>query len=185
MHGIITPTQRAAIERRQRFCASIATKASLVRPKPCNVVEIPNTPYGVPKVQPATVIVKRVILPMEYYHQEMWFYDLVTYVGDSRAFKSRPSIADVQLGVCNQFNVHLIDLLSTRRTADVVGPRQISMFLSKKMTLRSLPEVGRRHGGRDHTTVLHAVKKIARKIEKDEALAAVLSELETKIRSGL
>ena len=59
-----------------------------------------------------------------------------------------------------RYNVSRSDILSERRTAAVVQPRQIAMYLSKVLTLRSLPEIGRRFGGRDHTTVLHAVRKI-------------------------
>lgn len=69
-------------------------------------------------------------------------------------------IEDIQKLVANHYNVTRADLLSSRRTATVVRPRQIAMFLSKVLTPRSLPEIGRRFGGRDHTTVLHAVRKI-------------------------
>ena len=62
--------------------------------------------------------------------------------------------------VARQYNVSRSDLLSSRRTANVVRPRQVAMYLAKTLTLRSLPEIGRRFGGRDHTTVLHAVRKI-------------------------
>jgi chromosomal replication initiator protein len=72
----------------------------------------------------------------------------------------RVKIEDIQKLVAGHFNVSRADILSSRRTANVVLPRQIAMFLSKTLTLRSLPEIGRRFGGRDHTTVLHAVRKI-------------------------
>lgn len=69
-------------------------------------------------------------------------------------------IEDIQKLVASHFNVSRADILSSRRTAAVVRPRQIAMYLSKLLTPRSLPEIGRRFGGRDHTTVLHAVRKI-------------------------
>ena len=69
-------------------------------------------------------------------------------------------IEDIQKLVANHYNVSRADILSSRRTATVVRPRQIAMYLAKVLTLRSLPEIGRRFGGRDHTTVLHAVRKI-------------------------
>jgi chromosomal replication initiator protein len=72
----------------------------------------------------------------------------------------RVKIEDIQKLVANHYNVSRADILSSRRTAVVVKPRQIAMFLSKTLTMRSLPEIGRRFGGRDHTTVLHAVRKI-------------------------
>src|SRR5262249_3928224 len=63
------------------------------------------------------------------------------------------------------------DLLSSRRTANVVRPRQVAMYLAKTLTLRSLPEIGRRFGGRDHTTELHAVRKIENLVGTNSALA--------------
>ena len=80
-------------------------------------------------------------------------------------------IEDIQKLVANHYNVTRADLLSSRRTASVVRPRQIAMFLSKVLTPRSLPEIGRRFGGRDHTTVLHAVRKIEGLSSTDHGLA--------------
>ncbi len=83
----------------------------------------------------------------------------------------RVKIEDIQRVVARQYNVSRSDLLSSRRTANVVRPRQVAMYLSKTLTLRSLPEIGRRFGGRDHTTVLHAVRKIEALVNKDNTLA--------------
>jgi chromosomal replication initiator protein len=86
----------------------------------------------------------------------------------------RVKIEDIQKLVATHFNVSRADILSSRRTANVVRPRQIAMYLSKTMTLRSLPEIGRRFGGRDHTTVLHAVRKIEGLVATDTALSEEL-----------
>jgi chromosomal replication initiator protein len=83
----------------------------------------------------------------------------------------RVKIEDIQKLVASRYNVSRSDILSERRTAAVVRPRQIAMYLSKVLTLRSLPEIGRRFGGRDHTTVLHAVRKIEKQIGDDTALS--------------
>ena len=83
----------------------------------------------------------------------------------------RVKIEDIQRIVARQYNVSRADLLSSRRTANVVRPRQIAMYLAKTLTLRSLPEIGRRFGGRDHTTVLHAVRKIEGLVGNDTVLA--------------
>ena len=80
-------------------------------------------------------------------------------------------IEDIQRVVSKHFNVTKSDLLSARRNRTIVRPRQIAMYLSKALTPRSLPEIGRRFGGRDHTTVLHAVRKIEELTNVDEALA--------------
>jgi len=82
----------------------------------------------------------------------------------------RVKIEDIQKRVASHYNVSRADLLSSRRTAAVVMPRQIAMYLAKSLTLRSLPEIGRRFGGRDHTTVLHAVRKIDNLCNNDAAL---------------
>jgi len=77
---------------------------------------------------------------------------------------------DIQKLVASHYNVSRSDILSERRTAAVVKPRQIAMYLAKVLTLRSLPEIGRRFGGRDHTTVLHAVRKIEKCLGEDTTL---------------
>ena len=83
----------------------------------------------------------------------------------------RVKIEDIQKLVATHYNVSRADILSSRRTANVVRPRQIAMYLSKVLTLRSLPEIGRRFGGRDHTTVLHAVRKIEGLTGSDRTLS--------------
>jgi chromosomal replication initiator protein len=82
----------------------------------------------------------------------------------------RVKIEDIQKLVASHYSVTRADILSSRRTATVVKPRQIAMYLAKTLTLRSLPEIGRRFGGRDHTTVLHAVRKIEGLSHADRAL---------------
>jgi chromosomal replication initiator protein len=89
----------------------------------------------------------------------------------------RVKIEDIQKLVASHFNVSRADILSSRRTANVVRPRQIAMYLSKVLTLRSLPEIGRRFGGRDHTTVLHAVRKIEGLTTSDGSLSEELELL--------
>lgn len=83
----------------------------------------------------------------------------------------RIKIDDILKVVGRHYNVAKADLLSPRRARTVVVPRQIGMYLAKKLTSRSLPEIGRRFGGRDHSTVLHAVRKIDEQIRTDENLA--------------
>ena len=83
----------------------------------------------------------------------------------------RVRIEDIQRVVARHYNVSKSDLLSSRRTRTIVRPRQIAMYLAKVLTPRSLPEIGRRFGGRDHTTVLHAVRKIEELIGGDKTLA--------------
>jgi chromosomal replication initiator protein len=72
-------------------------------------------------------------------------------------------------GVAKFFNVKLSDVKGPRRTKQLVTPRQIAMFLIRKHTTLSLPEIGKRFGGRDHTTVIHAVRKVDRESANDPA----------------
>jgi chromosomal replication initiator protein len=93
----------------------------------------------------------------------------------------RFKIEDIQRVVARQYNVSRSDLLSSRRTANVVRPRQVAMYLAKTLTLRSLPEIGRRFGGRDHTTVLHAVRKIEGLVSADTALFGEMELLKNQL----
>ncbi|WP_371328581.1 chromosomal replication initiator protein DnaA [Shinella sp. HZN7] len=83
----------------------------------------------------------------------------------------RVRIEDIQRVVAKHYNVSRQELVSNRRTRVIVKPRQIAMYLSKTLTPRSFPEIGRRFGGRDHTTVLHAVRKIEELIAGDTKLS--------------
>jgi chromosomal replication initiator protein len=94
----------------------------------------------------------------------------------------RVKIEDIQRIVARHYNVSRGDLLSSRRTANVVRPRQVAMYLAKTLTLRSLPEIGRRFGGRDHTTVLHAVRKIEHLVGADTALAEEVETLKRQLQ---
>lgn len=77
-----------------------------------------------------------------------------------RANDRKLTIDEIQRTVADYFNLRLAEMLSERRARNIARPRQIAMYLSKQLTSRSLPEIGRRFGGRDHTTVMHAVRKI-------------------------
>lgn len=79
-------------------------------------------------------------------------------------------IEDILRVVTKHYGVNRSDLLSARRNRSIVRPRQIGMFLAKQLTSRSLPEIGRRFGNRDHTTVLHAIRKIDQLMKEDNAL---------------
>ncbi|MCR6630540.1 MAG: chromosomal replication initiator protein DnaA [Magnetospirillum sp.] len=77
-----------------------------------------------------------------------------------KASDRRITIEEIQKRVAEHFNIKLAEMSSARRSRQVARPRQIAMYLAKQLTSRSLPEIGRKFGGRDHTTVMHAVKKV-------------------------
>ena len=77
-----------------------------------------------------------------------------------RANDRRVTIDEIQKRVAEHYNIRLADMHSARRARAVARPRQVAMYLAKQLTSRSLPEIGRKFGGRDHTTVMHAVRKV-------------------------
>ncbi len=94
----------------------------------------------------------------------------------------RIKIDDILRVVTKHFGVNRSDLLSSRRNRSIVRPRQIGMYLAKSLTARSLPEIGRRFGGRDHTTVLHAIRKVDELIAADAALREDVEILKRLLR---
>ncbi len=88
-----------------------------------------------------------------------------------RSHDRRITIDEIQRKVAEHYNIKFSDMHSARRARNVARPRQVAMYLAKQLTARSLPEIGRKFGGRDHTTVMHAVRKIEELIEQDSAFA--------------
>ncbi len=88
-----------------------------------------------------------------------------------RANDRRVTIEEIQKRVAAHFNIRVSDMHSARRARSVARPRQVAMYLAKQLTSRSLPEIGRKFGGRDHTTVMHAVKKVEELRECDMSFA--------------
>ena len=89
------------------------------------------------------------------------------------------TVDKIQNVVSNYFNIPLSDMLSQRRSRPLARPRQMAMFLAKKMTTRSLPEIGRRFANRDHTTVIHAVKTITRLSEQDDEMKKNINQIKS------
>ena len=89
------------------------------------------------------------------------------------------TVDKIQNVVSNYFNIGLSEMLSQRRSRPLARPRQIAMYLAKKMTSRSLPEIGRRFANRDHTTVIHAVKTITRLSEQDDEMKRNISQIKS------
>ena len=94
----------------------------------------------------------------------------------------RITVDEIQKATAEHFNLRQADLLSERRTRAIARPRQIAMYLCKQLTTRSYPDIGRRFGGRDHTTVLHGVRKIEELMPKDDQIAKDVEALIRKLR---
>jgi chromosomal replication initiator protein len=87
-----------------------------------------------------------------------------------RSSERRVTVEEIQRRVAEQYNVRLSDLIGPKRLRTVARPRQVAMYLSKTLTSRSLPDIGRRFGGRDHTTILHGIRKIEELRDADPQL---------------
>lgn len=88
---------------------------------------------------------------------------------------------DIQEAVCTQFHVKMTELKSRRRSKTLVHPRQIAMYLCRELTDASYPEIGRQFGGKDHTTIIHACRQVAKARETDTAMHTTIETLKEKI----
>lgn len=168
----MTPTQREIADRSRAFHAAIAARAvtqkqpaertfavkgDYARPKPADPVQ---------ELKPARVeILVWPVIPVEQPE------------ADANGKRPDPLLSKIKREICLFYNKTESVLISERKTADVVYPRQIAMYLCKVLTTRSLPEIGRRFGDRDHSTVIFAVLKIQRNILQDENLAHEIAVL--------
>ncbi len=100
-----------------------------------------------------------------------------------RASERKISIEEIQRKVADHYNIRLSDMIGPKRVRVLARPRQVAMYLCKQMTRRSLPEIGRCFGGRDHTTVLHGVKRIEEMRSKDGQIAEDLELLRRTLES--
>ncbi len=91
------------------------------------------------------------------------------------------SIDKIQTVTSNFFSISLADMLSPRRSRPLARPRQIAMYLAKRLTPRSLPEIGRKFANRDHTTVIHAVKTIEKLMQNNDEIRKNIEELKSLI----
>ncbi|WP_246495053.1 chromosomal replication initiator protein DnaA [Ameyamaea chiangmaiensis] len=100
-----------------------------------------------------------------------------------KAHDRRVTIEEIQRKVAEHWNIRLTDMSSARRSQAVARPRQVAMYLSKQLTSRSLPEIGRKFGNRDHTTVMHAVSRVTDLMQLDSAFAEDVELLRRMLES--
>lgn len=155
-----TPTQmqfaQAHRERLQRIAAA-AINAPLTERRPqCLITALP--PIDEPTLPPAEAV------------RVPWFDD-----------ENRLSVDRIKRVVADAFGITKRDIDSARRLREVVIPRQIAFYLAKKLTLKSLPDIANRIGGRDHSTARHGIKKIERMIRDDADFAARVAKIEESI----
>lgn len=148
----MTPTQRAARDVRAKLLA--------LQPKP---KPIPITSSDVPQEVPVLLEPTRLVKPYA-------------------APRKFPKMDDVLFAVCEHYNVPDIEVLSKRRHVDIAYPRHVFCYLARELTLRSLPDIGRFLSGRDHTTILHSVRKITGLASGDEQLRADIESISARVR---
>ena len=100
-----------------------------------------------------------------------------------RASERKLTIDEIMKRTCEHYSLRMSDMVSARRSRSVARPRQMAMYLSKKLTPRSYPEIGRKFGGKDHTTVLYAVRKIEELMQTDPQLAEDAQLLQRRLES--
>lgn len=99
-------------------------------------------------------------------------------------YVERQTVRRIIIAVAKEYGVTEGEICSIRRTANLITPRHIAMYLAKVITTRSFPEIGRRFGGRDHTTILHACQKIERMMAESESFAAEVNALRAKLEGA-
>lgn len=182
--AVATPSQKLAAaarrERERKIAAHahpdslIASPSASVRSQQAGESRPPPSP---PAAQTGPGRLKKIGAPLK-----TWFW-IVEEIDPS--LPPRLSIEEIQTAVARHCGVEHLDLISARRTADVVRSRQIAMFLARNLTPNSLPVIGRRFGGRDHTTVLHAVRKIEALRTRDTNLAGDLDAIARALAARL
>lgn len=149
---------------------------------------IPNTPFGVSKARDVVAKPRPMPVRQKYpksFEDERAWAIVVCGFESPIAAATTISVERIQQAVAEHFGVERSDILSARRTREVVRPRQVAMYLSKKLTLKSLPELGRRFGGRDHTTVLHGARKIERLIKSDAVIFNLVNIIAKQLGGSL
>jgi chromosomal replication initiator protein len=115
--------------------------------------------------------------PVTIENLQVWLADFL------KAYDRRVTIEEIKRKVADHFQLKVADLESPNRSRSIVRPRQIAMFLSRALTVRSFPEIGKRFGNRDHTTVMHAVTTVKAFMEKDPHFAEDVESLRLSIRN--
>jgi Bacterial dnaA protein helix-turn-helix len=168
-----TPSQLAAMERHKSFHAAIAAKAVPERPAPRVAVPKPEKAAlkHVTYFKPLPVTEPSIVWPV------IPIESASDAPEEAVVIRGERPIRRIIRTVARDYYVTIDDILSERRTKDIVIPRHIAMFLSKEMTNSSLPDIGRRFGKRDHTTVLNAIRRISALVACDPIFASRVGRL--------
>lgn len=169
---LLNRSEADIVNRHKQFRARIAQKAAELI-MACSDAPLSNPTAAEPRLP---TYQDRIDEWVDSHRDKFWFH-IVDEDGEKR-----PPVALIQRVCAAHYKVTVRDILSERRTANVVKPRQVAMYLARHMTLRTFPEIGRRFGNRDHTTALSAVRKITRLTKLNKEFDAEVSALEEDIR---
>jgi chromosomal replication initiator protein len=173
--GLVADLHPTDYELRLSIVQAKAEKIGIQIPKPVMEFLAHRIPSNVRELEGA---VNRLVAHVQLVGRELTVEATQDLLRDVlRANDRRVSIEDIQRKVADHYNIRFADMASPRRARAVARPRQIAMYLAKQLTTRSLPEIGRRFGGRDHTTVMHAVRKVEELRATDRSLQEDIDRL--------
>ena len=142
--------------------------------------EIPNVPPG--SVYFAAL--RKILAYVRFHGREVTIEVARTALKDLLSIQNRQiSVENIQKAVADFYSIKVADMYSKKRPANIARPRQIAMFMAKELTQKSLPEIGELFGGRDHTTVLHAVRKIGEERSHDGQLNHEIHVIEQTLKA--
>ncbi len=175
---MLTETQIKAIERHKRFKADIAAKAASL-----NALKPSDGKSKDPAPVPSSVSKRFDALEREVSD----LHEILASQGEliAKLFKESisdtPRFSEILDVVCDHYGISLLEITSQRRSLTATKPRTIAYYLARKLTGLSMPQIGARLGGRDHTTVLSGANRIAKEIQSDDLLRKDIDRLELKI----
>ena len=156
--------RRQHLERQLRFMQAALNRREKVQPASYH---IPNTPLGVPKLNPNPPVTEEWVER----HKSMLPPTL------PRDAKGYVRVEVIRRAVADHYDIRVHDMMSDRRTADLTLPRFVTFYLCRHLTLKSLPEIGRKMGGRDHSTILYGVRRLSEMLLNNERLQASIEML--------
>lgn len=169
-----TPTQLEIARKKRERDQRIAEAAERLAQSKVVEVAPPVVPAANPEAAVAEWVERQLALaPMK----PTWF----SIVGEINRGPRRPKIEEIQRCTADEFGCTRDDIICARRTADIVLPRQVAVYLCKELTLKSFPEIGRMFGGRDHTTALSSFRKIERLLVTDCELRTTIERIKHKL----
>ncbi|MFH1898415.1 MAG: chromosomal replication initiator protein DnaA [Candidatus Desantisbacteria bacterium] len=181
--GLIADIQFPCIETRMAIIKKKAERDGILIPDDVGYFIASKVKTNIRELEGALI---RIIAYISLTHEKLDINMVKRVLKNTLMFDEQPesvSIESIQRKTSKYYKVQLSDVLGKKRNSTIVFPRQIAMYLCRKMTTHSLPEIAREFGGRDHGTVMHACNKIKEQIEKDISLQYIIQHIENELRA--